>query len=93
MSKMSQLHAELTEQANDLGFESIEQAQANGCEVDYLHGVLLPSQEMAHKAWLEERTEVLAELGRLHEGLIERGYDALAEMADHAMKFIERGEV
>ena len=34
MSKMSQLHAELTEQAAELGFESFEQAEANGYYVD-----------------------------------------------------------
>ena len=35
MSKMSQLHVELSEQASELGFESIEQAEANGYKVDY----------------------------------------------------------
>ena len=35
MSKMSQLHAELSEQASELGFESIEQAEANGYEIEY----------------------------------------------------------
>lgn len=35
MSKMSQLHAELSEQAYELGYESLEQAQANGVEIQY----------------------------------------------------------
>lgn len=35
MSKMSQIHAELTVQAAELGFESIEQAEANGYTVKF----------------------------------------------------------
>ena len=99
MSKMSQIHAELCEQAYELGFESIEQAEANGYHIDYngdswkLKLDVAKAQEQAHKAWLKEKTEVLEDLGRLHEGLIERGYDALAEIAGHAMDCIEKGEL
>lgn len=32
---MSQLHAELTAEAAELGFESIDEAEANGYKVDY----------------------------------------------------------
>lgn len=35
MSKMSQIHAELTEKAAELGFESLEEAEDNGYEVLY----------------------------------------------------------
>ena len=35
MSKMSQLHAELSEAAAELGFESIEDAEAHGYKVEY----------------------------------------------------------
>lgn len=35
MSKMSQLHAELSEQAYELGYESLEQAEANGVKIQY----------------------------------------------------------
>lgn len=35
MSRMSQLHAELTEMAAELGFDSIESAEANGYKVVY----------------------------------------------------------
>lgn len=35
MSKMSQLHAELSEAAAELGFDSIESAEANGYKVVY----------------------------------------------------------
>ena len=35
MSKMSQLYTELTEQANELGFEYINEAEQHGYNVDY----------------------------------------------------------
>lgn len=38
MSKMSQLNMELTESAADLGFESIEEAEAHGFIADYNTG-------------------------------------------------------
>ena len=36
MSKMSQLYTELTEQANELGFEDINEAEQHGYNVDYV---------------------------------------------------------
>ena len=76
MSKMSQLHAELSEQAYELGFDSIEDAEVNGYEVDYEKGKLVKrglgysetveyltkEQEKAHEAWLKEREEVIKSL-------------------------------
>lgn len=62
MSKMSQLHAELSEQASELGFQSIEEAEANGYGIDYEKGVLVDGRELAHEDWLRERKEVLAGL-------------------------------
>ena len=62
MSKMSQLHAELSEQAYELGFESIGEAEQAGYGVDWENGKLVKvedEQELAHKAWLEERDKVL----------------------------------
>ena len=69
MSKMSQLHAELTEQAQELGFESIEEAEANGYHVAYTGNRVklafdaAKAQEEAHKALLEEKDEVVNRLG------------------------------
>lgn len=67
MSKMSQLNAMLTEQAYELGYESLEQAFDNGWEVDYEHEVLVKRVdilEQAHKDWLKEREEVIKSLER-----------------------------
>lgn len=65
MSKMSQLHAELSEQAADLGYESLGEAEQMGCEVDWENHKLIPPEEAAHNAILEERDEIIADLKKL----------------------------
>lgn len=62
MSKMSQLHAELSEQAYDLGYVSLEAAEAHGCEVDYENQKLIPPEEAAHNALLKEREKLIEKL-------------------------------
>ena len=51
---MSQLHAELTEQAAEMGFESIEQAEENGFKVDYIKQKLVPDMDKAYEEKEEE---------------------------------------
>lgn len=41
MCKMSQLYTELTEQANELGFEDINEAEQHGYSVDYVEHKLV----------------------------------------------------
>ena len=53
-AKMSQLHAELTEQAAQLGFQSIEEAEANGFKVDYEKQELVPDVDQAYNDKEEE---------------------------------------
>ena len=68
MSKMSQLDAMLTEQAYELGYESLEQALNDGWVVDYETQILTRKeyekneQEEAHKAWLKEKEECIRKL-------------------------------
>lgn len=59
MSKISQLHAELMEQASELGFEDLGEAEMAGYEVDWDRQKLIPPEEAAHNAWVKERDEVL----------------------------------
>lgn len=103
MSRMSQLHMELSEQAYGLGFIDIEDAENHGWRVNYEQAKLEPpvvqpsldemkEQEKAHEAWQKEREEVLEEQRELHDRLMELGYDALAESVWHAIKFIQKGE-
>lgn len=94
-SKMSQLHAELTEQAYDLGFGSIEEAEANGYEVDYNRRMLVDGRELAHEDWSRERKEVLEKLSELHSNYVEGDYKIKSErqIIEHAIEFIKKGEI
>lgn len=76
MSKMSQLHLTLDEQAVELGFEGLGEALMKGYDVDYEKGKLVrrglgysetveyltKEQQKAREAWLKERDEVLGGL-------------------------------
>lgn len=65
MSKMSQLHAELSEQAAELGFESLGEAEQAGYGVDWENAKLIKvedEQDKAHEAWLAEKSACLAGL-------------------------------
>lgn len=94
MSKMSQLHAELSEQAYDLGFMSIEDAEKHGWRVDYEEGKLvapkvLPTyqeladlekaQREAHEAWLKEKSHVLTELAQLEIWLAKQDFEFMGK--------------
>lgn len=94
MSKMSDLAIELNEQAAELGFESYEEALANGYEVDYENREL----EKAHEAWLFERDKTLHWLEKLSKHLeshqthdIFGGYLDF-EIVNMAIKLIKEGE-
>ena len=106
MSKMSQLHAELSEQAAELGFESIEEAEANGYGIDYknqklfipkpdpkLDEAIEEALQEAHEEWLKERDEVIRDLDHIARGYAEAGFDDHAEKLYKAIEFIKKGEV
>lgn len=95
MSKISNIHLELTEQANELGFESIEQAEANGYKVDYTGEgwVLKPDTNKAyeekHEAWLKERDNVIKSLTSLRERAIAQKDTEDALIIGNAILFIK----
>ncbi len=100
MSKMSQLHAELSEQAYELGFESIGEAEQAGYGVDWENAKLIKiedEQDKAHKAWLEEKEEILKRLQNLYDELVYIKTDDFnmeyLETVKDSMEFIKRGEV
>lgn len=65
MSKLSQLYAELSEQAAELGFESLGEAEQAGYGVDWENAKLIKVEDeldKAHEEWLKERDEVVADL-------------------------------
>lgn len=85
MSKMSQLYMELSEQANELGFETVQDAVNSGYTVDYSKGKLVKrglgyseaveylakEQEKAHEEWLKEKHEALHLLESVKEDIID----------------------
>ena len=62
MSKMSQLHAELSEQAYDMGYQSLGEAEQMGCTVDWENVRLISPEESAHTALLHEKRRVITGL-------------------------------
>ena len=62
MSKMSELHRELSEQAYDMGYQSLGEAEQMGCEVDWENQRLIPPEEAAHNAQSSERDKIVEEL-------------------------------
>lgn len=94
MSKISQLHAELTEQAAELGFESIGEAEQAGYGVDWQNARLIKvedEQEKAHEAWLEEKQQVLNDLDIVvHSDSVPFEHK---EIAKQAIEFIRKGEM
>lgn len=95
MSKMSNLHLELTEQANRLGFESIEQAETYGYRIDYsgdgwsLKPDINRVYAEAHKAWLKEREGVLADLREILKDYLAVDQQDEVGALNRAIKFIE----
>lgn len=94
---MSQLHAELTEQASELGFESIYEAEQHGYEADLENAKLIKvedEQDKAHEAWLKEREDIYKRLNELYNELVYIGIDEeyLATIND-TIDFIKKGEM
>lgn len=87
MSKLSQLHAELSEQVAELGFESLGEAEQAGYGVDWQNGKLIKVEDeldKAHEAWLEEKKIVLGGLMNL---MIHKVYDH--DIIERAYKFVK----
>ena len=97
MSKISQFHMELEEQAHDLGFESLTEAIEKGYTIDYGNKKLLSLddvQKIAHEEWLREKEIVLGDLKNLLIGMGTAGKNDTTEfeIVRHAIEFIEGGE-
>lgn len=69
MSKISNFNIEMTEKVNELGYDTVEEAIADGWDsnefyMSYMKNVI-DEREEAHRAWLEEREEVISGLKRM----------------------------
>ena len=102
MSKIGNYNLMLTEQANELGYSTIQEALDNGYEVveDTLvkadsHDALA-EMEKAHGAWLKERDELLGDLNQLMMGMMASGKTTENStdysIVERAYKFVKEGE-
>lgn len=98
MSKMSELHRELSEQAYDMGYQSLGEAEQMGCGVDWENARLLPPEEAAHQAQLAERDKIVEELITLRDdaadltmgtGTHTDEWSKVALLADRAANYIK----
>lgn len=100
MSRMSKLHQELTEQAAELGFESIEQAEANGYRINYEDEVLevldVDNQkdemnrayEEAYSAFNAKKNAVLHNLMNMREVFNQNDCTKWANILTETIKFV-----
>ena len=70
MSKMSRLNLQLQEQAEEMGFSTVQEALDNGYHVveDLVAGTATLkdlNEELAHEAWLKERDILVHEVEML----------------------------
>lgn len=97
MSNISRVNLDLQEQANELGFSTVQEAIDNGYVVTYNEDdeVKLMKNEdwqhlQAHNAWLIERETILNELRMLADAHLP---NAVRNVIGETIKFIEKGEV
>lgn len=104
MSKMSQLHAELEEQAYEKGYESLDEALNDGATIigetlltgdDIKYVGTKDAQEQAHEAWLKEKKVLMGDLRNLLIGMHASGRSDSTDYAiiEHALEFIAKGEM
>lgn len=98
MSKMGQIHAELTAKAAELGFQSIEEAEANGYVATYgLDGETKLTKteselEKAHRDYLERKELYIYGLKRIAEQIDELGLSEQANTLIAIANFMNEGE-
>lgn len=98
MSKMSQIHASLEEQAAEYGYDSLIEALGDGIKVAYgKHTAYLyreDGQAEAHKEWLKEKAIILGDLNNMLVGMSAAGKsDTIGfDIIKRTIEFIQRGE-
>ena len=93
---MSQLHAELSEQAYELGFESLGEAEQAGYGVDWEKHKLIDPQEIAHREWAEDKDRIIQSLVNaiFHNRKLNNGKGTYEQtVMQEAINFIKKGEV
>lgn len=98
MSKMGTLNLELQEQANMLGYSTVQEALDNGYAIGPTNELVSDEQAKAHEAWLEEKNSLLKELKEIQGYFEAMGYpenyrpNQMGKTIARTIKFIEEGE-
>lgn len=93
MSKMGDLNLKLQEEVNDLGYDSVQEAIADGWDSAeyYSTSKKIDGQAKAHEAWLEEKQQVLNDLDIVaHSDSVPFEHK---EIVKQAIEFIRKGEL
>ena len=98
MSNIGKVNLDLQEQANELGFSTVQEAVDNGYVIIYNEdetGARLMKNEdwqhlQAHNEWLIERETILNELRMLADAHLP---NAVRNVIGETIEFIEKGEV
>lgn len=97
MSNIGKVNLDLQEQANELGFSTVQEAIDNGYVIIYRDDGEVKfmkeedwQHEQAHNRWLMERDVILTKLRMIRE---EHLPNAIREVLGEALEFIEKGEV
>lgn len=74
MSKIGDFNIAMTEKVNELGYETVEEAIANGWDSNEFYMSYMEEakdeQEKAHEAWLKEKDSVLNKLTAIEQYFI-----------------------
>lgn len=93
MSRIGNYALDIQEQANELGYSTIQEAIDDGCAVVDNALIKVDSRDVldemreAHKAWLRKKEEVLLGLGLLADNLPDGG--SAQQAVKHAIEFIK----
>lgn len=97
MSEIGKINLDLQEQANELGYSTVQEAIDAGYVVLYIKPdtvKLVPKEEYelheAHKAWLHEKETIINKLEMLIQDTESQSHK---EVLQEAIDFIKEGEV
>lgn len=92
MSLTGQKYLELQEEVNTLGYDTVEEAIADGWDSAEYYSCMPRKDEQtkAHEAWLMERSILIDELEMLVQ---DTPYKVYKDTIKRAIDFIKRGEV
>lgn len=96
MSKIGEFNLAMTEKVNELGYDTVEEAIADGWDSNEFYMSYMKEAkdelEEAHKAWLEEKRKVLSDLAYTWTYLHNNNLTKDADAVERAINFIEKGE-